>query len=150
MWVRSLGQEEPLEKEMATHSSSRSQRLPWTEESGRVQSIAQQGVRYNWAQHNTQICAQTPLTVGSKVGLGRFMSSACRMVQNLKHIIPPLWTSGLLVYKITTISWESNRPVWVKGSPQCLSHSNFSAWVITGSSSRNGTRGGGETRIKSQ
>lgn len=41
----------------------------------------------------------------------------------------------------------SNRSVWVKGSPQCLSHSNFSALVITSSSSsnsRNGTGIGGE------
>ena len=40
MWVQSLGQEDPLEKEMATHSSFLSQRIPWTEEPGRVQSIA--------------------------------------------------------------------------------------------------------------
>ena len=32
--VRSLGQEDPLEKEMATHSSSLAWRIPWTEESG--------------------------------------------------------------------------------------------------------------------
>ena len=31
-WVRSLGREDPLEKEMATHSSSLSWRIPWTEE----------------------------------------------------------------------------------------------------------------------
>ena len=34
-WVRSLGQEDPLEKEMATHSSILAWKIPWTEEPGR-------------------------------------------------------------------------------------------------------------------
>ena len=37
-WVRSLGWEDPLEKEMATHSSILAWRIPWTEESGGLQS----------------------------------------------------------------------------------------------------------------
>ena len=37
--VLSLGQEDPLEKEMATHSSILAWRIPWTEEPGRLQSI---------------------------------------------------------------------------------------------------------------
>ena len=37
-WVRSLGQEDPLEKEMATHSSIVAWRIPWTEETDRLQS----------------------------------------------------------------------------------------------------------------
>ena len=35
-WVRSLGQEDPLEKEMTTHSSILAWRIPWTEEPGRI------------------------------------------------------------------------------------------------------------------
>ena len=38
-WVWFLGQEDPLEKEMATHSSTLTWRIPWTEEPGRVQSM---------------------------------------------------------------------------------------------------------------
>ena len=37
-WVRSLGQEDPLEKEIATHSSILAWRIPWTEELGGLQS----------------------------------------------------------------------------------------------------------------
>ena len=37
--VRSLGQEDPLEKEMATHSSALAWRIPWTEEPGGLQSV---------------------------------------------------------------------------------------------------------------
>ena len=38
-WVRSLGQEDPLEKEMATHSSIFAWKIPWTEEPGGLQSM---------------------------------------------------------------------------------------------------------------
>ena len=38
-WVQSLGWEDPLEKEMATHSSILAWRIPWTEEPGRLQSM---------------------------------------------------------------------------------------------------------------
>ena len=39
MWVRSLGREDPLEKEMAIHSSILAWETPWTEEPGRLQSM---------------------------------------------------------------------------------------------------------------
>ena len=39
MWVRSLGWEDPLEKEMATHSSILAWKIPWTEEPGGLQSM---------------------------------------------------------------------------------------------------------------
>jgi len=38
-WVQFLGQEDPLEKEMATHSSIPVEEIPWTEEPGRLQSM---------------------------------------------------------------------------------------------------------------
>ena len=38
-WVQSMGWEDPLEKEMATHSSTLAWRIPWTEEPGRLQSV---------------------------------------------------------------------------------------------------------------
>ena len=47
--VRSLGQDDPLEKEMATRSSTLAWKIPWTEESGRLQSMGLQRVRHNWA-----------------------------------------------------------------------------------------------------
>ena len=44
-WVQSLGQEDPLEKEMVTHSSILAWRIPWIEEPGRLQSTGSQRVR---------------------------------------------------------------------------------------------------------
>ena len=42
MWVRSLGREDPLEKEMATHSSILAWETPWTGKPGRLQSMRSQ------------------------------------------------------------------------------------------------------------
>ena len=46
-WVLSLGQEDPLEEGMATHSSILAWRIPWTEEPGSLQS---HGVTKSWTQ----------------------------------------------------------------------------------------------------
>ena len=48
-WVQSLGPEDHLEKEMATHSSILAWRIPWTEEPGGLQSVGLQRVRHDWA-----------------------------------------------------------------------------------------------------
>ena len=48
-WVQSLGQEDPLEKEMATHSSIHAWKIPWTEEPGGLQSMGSQRVGQDWA-----------------------------------------------------------------------------------------------------
>ena len=48
-WVRSLQWEDPLEEEMATHSSVLTWRIPWTEEPVRLQSMGLQRVGHNWA-----------------------------------------------------------------------------------------------------
>ena len=44
-----LGQEDPLEEEMATNSSILVWRIPWTEEPGRLQFMGLQGVRHDWS-----------------------------------------------------------------------------------------------------
>ena len=46
-WVRSLGQEDPLEKEMAIHSSAIAWKIPWTEEPDRLQSMGSQRVGHD-------------------------------------------------------------------------------------------------------
>ena len=55
MWVWFLGREDPLEEEMATHSSLLAWRISWTEEPGRLQSMVSQ----SWTRLSTQACAHT-------------------------------------------------------------------------------------------
>ena len=45
--VQSLGQEDPLEKEMAAHSCTLAWKIPWMEEPGRLQSMGSQRVRHD-------------------------------------------------------------------------------------------------------
>ena len=46
-WIQSLDWEDPLEKDMATHSSILAWRIPWTEQPGGLQSTGSQRVRHN-------------------------------------------------------------------------------------------------------
>ena len=47
IWIQSLGQEDPLEEGMATHSSILPWRIPWTEEPVRLETLGSQKVRYD-------------------------------------------------------------------------------------------------------
>ena len=47
--VQSPGQEDPLEEDMATHSSTLAWRIPWTEEPGGLQSMGSQRVGHDWS-----------------------------------------------------------------------------------------------------
>ena len=46
-WVQSLAWEDPLEKEMVTHSSTFAWKIPWTEEPGKLQSMVSQRVKHD-------------------------------------------------------------------------------------------------------
>ena len=64
-WVWTMGGEDPLEKEMATHSSILAWRIPWTEEPAGLQSMGSQRVGHNWAS----ILKSRDITLPPKVHL---------------------------------------------------------------------------------
>ena len=68
-WVRSLGQEDPLEKGMATHSSIHAWKIPWTKEPGGLQSMGSQRVADTGS--NGKESAWNAGDLGSIPGLGR-------------------------------------------------------------------------------
>ena len=55
MWVQSLGQEDPLEKETATHSSILAWDIPWTEEPGGLESTGSQKLGNNFVAKEQQL-----------------------------------------------------------------------------------------------
>ena len=61
--IHSLGWEDPLEKEMATHSSILAWRIPWTDESGGLESMVSQRVRHNWETKTTCVCVRVCVCV---------------------------------------------------------------------------------------
>ena len=76
--LRYLGGEDPLEKEMATHSSILAWRIPWTEEPGGLQSMGSQRVGHNWA-------TSLSLSHTSKVMLKILQA---RLQQYMNHELP--------------------------------------------------------------
>ena len=80
-WVWSLGWEDPLEKEMATHSGILAWKVPWMEKPGRLQSMGSQRVRHDWA---------TSLTLGTfhpNAEGYTFFSSAYVTFFRIEHIL---------------------------------------------------------------
>ena len=58
-WVRSLGREDPLEKEMAAHSSILAWEISWTEEPGGLQSMGLQRVGHDWLTNTYLLIASS-------------------------------------------------------------------------------------------
>ena len=71
MWVWPLGQEDPLEEEMATHSSILAWRIPWTEEPGGLQSMGSYRVEPKW--------------LSVKLGLKHFIANLCLFLWKRKQ-----------------------------------------------------------------
>ena len=70
MWetqVRSLGQEDPLEKEMATHSSTLAWKIPWTEKPGRLQSMGLQSRTRLSNFTSLSLCSISPVSMSCLV-----------------------------------------------------------------------------------
>ena len=89
IWVQSLGQEDPLEKEMATHSSLVAWRIPWTEEPGRLQSMGSQRVRHDRATNtHTRKVHVAATEVSYKIVLLSWKDPLCFTLFN--HFLLPL------------------------------------------------------------
>ena len=128
--VQSLGQEGPLEKEMATHSSILVWRIPWTEEPGELQSMGSQRVWHYWAtslytSSPFVLCAglsrsvksvfATPWTAAHQAPLSmeilqvRILELSCHAL--LQGVFPAQgWSPGL--YKQNTVSFVSQVAQW--------------------------------------
>ena len=84
--VRSLGQEDPLEKEMAIHSSTIAWKIPWTEEPGRLQSMGSQRVEHHGV--TSLSLYYDPADVGNLVsGSSAISKSSLYICKFLVHIL---------------------------------------------------------------
>ena len=84
--IRSLAWEDPLEKEMATHSSTLAWKIPWTEEPCRLQSMGSQRVGHNWAAslHFTSSSRLNPIV--SNLGVSSEMSKLGLMASKIPFL----------------------------------------------------------------
>ena len=104
--VWSLGQEDPLEKEMATHSSILAWKVPWMEEPGRLQSLGLQRVGRDWATSLslsvTKSCLTvTPWTAAPQASLSYTISLSLLKLMSIESVMPSnhlvLWCLRLLL-----------------------------------------------------
>ena len=133
-WVQSLGREDPLEEEMATHSSILAWRSPWTEEpqstgSQRVrydswteepQSIGSQRVRYGWAQQQQSILSRTVHTWSSERSVHR--KTQRKQSQEI-HIPVNSCQRGFL--KVPTNNFPIGYPLTAREAGKC----SLSPWI---------------------
>ena len=106
-WVQSLGREDPLEKEMATHSSILAWRIPWTKESGRLQSMVfQESDTIWWLNHHHQIEKISVIYQAERASISHNLSSFFPLFLPLLPIKKPdmvmlSWTYHLVHFSNT-------------------------------------------------
>ena len=104
-WVQSLGWEDPLEKEMATHSTILAWRIPWTEEPGGLQSTGSQRVGHDWVTllHFTHF-SHPYMTTGKTIALNRW-TFVGKVTSVLFNMLSRLVRAFLPRIKYLLISW---------------------------------------------
>ena len=111
-WVWSLGQEDPLVKEMATHSSTLAWKIPWMEETGRLQSTGSQRVGHDWA-NSLHFCTHTcclsrssalPNSGHSRTTGGRSMNLHWRLIATNSPRFTLRVTLGVWLNNVSTIT----------------------------------------------
>ena len=142
-WARILGGEDPLEEEMATHSSILAWRIPWTEEPGGQQSIGSQRVQYDWATNSfLPFCLPLPTFSSPKTMQASFLDLLALFLcvyddlgwpkPLLTLIIFPCWkygnrtTSPSIPITLHYLQWcvYTNTPVCI----QTHTHTDF--WIL--------------------
>ena len=102
-WVQSLGWEDPLEKEMATHSSILAWKISWTQEPGGLQFMGSQRVGDNWATNTCLLIYLLQESLGKvstvlEVIPGKEMESASKHKEHLREMLTVWETVHLLCF----------------------------------------------------
>ena len=107
IWVRFLGQEDPLEKRMATHSSILVWRIPQTEKPGRLQPMGPQKVRHNWVTNfHLHISYKYKTWWNMNVTIFKFKNSIILFCVSInKHASVDSYPTFSCDSKLTTIIW---------------------------------------------
>ena len=124
-WVRFLGREDPLEKEMAIHSSTLAWKIPWTEEPDRLQSMGSQRVGHDWVTSLwwAQICETVAW------GWSFYVMYCFYEIYFLMWPVDSCTQEGKSKYKTKTY-WD-NKNAWVFIDTETLKTNNFLVKVST-------------------
>ena len=120
IWVRSLGLEDPLEKEMATHSSILAWEIPWTEEPCGLQSMGLQRVGHDWA---TSLSFFLSFFLSPASGFQSYSYSSLKFSPSpFKNNGLPFWMPDVLCHHSKVVLWN------------LLSVQMFFQWICRGES----------------
>ena len=154
MWVRPLGREDPLEEEMATHSSILAWRIPWTEESGRLQSIGSQN---RWTKLSTHGIVQSR---GLALSSGYTEPSDTWIWVLLQELRLTWWLSGKeSACNARDASRRCEFNPWVRKihwrrklhpTPKFLPGKSHGQWILVGYSAKGCKRAGHDLMTKQQ
>ena len=123
-WVRSLGWEDPLEEDMATHSSILAWRIPWTEEPGRLQSMGSPSWTQlsDWARGTTSNleCVEKQRHYSADEGLCSLLSGHVQLweLDHKEGRMPKIWCLWTVVLEKTPgspLDSKEIKPVNLKG-----------------------------------
>ena len=108
--VQSLGQEDPLEEDMATHSSSLAWRIPWTEEPGGLQSKGSQSVGHDQVTSTHFLASQITLSITIS-WFSKSLLLSCHMVHVLSRYVFPFMFIPLKFIPSLHVITSKNMPV---------------------------------------
>ena len=118
-WIRSLGLEDPLEKEITTHARTLAWKIPWMEEPGRLQSMGSQRVWHSWAPF-----LSFPFSFFNELLLRMWKTKwegLCQERFKSNMWFPPLFNSLIFVLVSNSgISWNSGQMPRIKFNMLCL------------------------------
>ena len=122
---RSLCQEEPLEEEMAAHSRILAWRIPWTEETGRLQALGLQRVWHGWATNTTHyflkiLCSKATNHTITQMKTYTVLFLVCKALFSL--LCSPIFCPCFKAQLKTHLSW--------KLSHHSLANASFLSWFI--------------------
>ena len=119
MWIQPLGWEDPLEEEMASHSSVLPWRIPWTEKPGRLQSMGSQRVGHDWVTFTARLA-----------GIWDIMILFVPIISSSLHQWAGLCWGPLAAHRVSRTAAVSTFPQWASSSltPLCLT------WILLSSS----------------
>ena len=109
-WVQSLGQEDPLKEEMATHSSILDWKIPWMVEPGGLQSLGLQRVKHDWAHGMHTLPSHGSL---NSVPLC-FFHGTCHGAMFLSFLLLIFYHWIVCMTRLENVSWS-----WVSGHETC-------------------------------
>ena len=126
-WVQSLGQEDPLEKGMATHSSILTWRIPWTEELDGLQSLGSKRVRHDWVT-NTFVWRWIGVKVRLQEDGSCWFCKVSLMGDPAGHLVPWGWQTPVWAAAGSTLDQVAHTP---SSAPACYpTHSSTQIPVL--------------------